>query len=309
MYVLTDRRLILHNTSWAEPTHQIDFARIADVMFYPSESTVDFSYVTVVFDDDSVLSFSLSALGGLDARFHEALVASWREHSSTSVGGPHARRIEPNGGNEPAALVELRRRMPGVRLLDPTRDLDDNHTTLQLQDAGYWPPWIFRDLDRDGRVDLAAVLVRSSPDGIEFAAVALHGDAPGEPRWIVPFQPQPIYGVSGHRGTDAVNVLFCVFCDEDLWFRWNGGHYEERLFAVGETVVIADGNRDAPTPLFRSQVGETPDHLTTVPGCAVGVVRRVSGYPGARWYEVAVPNVTGRGWIPARFTDVNTCMG
>lgn len=309
MYVLTDRRLLLHNTSWAEATLQIEFSRIADVLFLPAELNLDFSYVTVVLDDDSVLSFGLSAMGGLDARFHDALVASWREHAPTSVGGAHALRIEPNGMNEPAALVELRRRMPGVRLLEPNSDLDENHTTLQLQDAGYWPPWIFRDLDRDGRVDLAAVLVRPSPDGIEFAAVALHGDAPGEARWIVPFQSQPLYGVSGKRGTDAVNVLFCVFCDWDLWFRWNGGHYEDDLYAVGETVVIADGNREAPTPLFRSQIAETADHLTTVPGCTLGVVRRVSGYPGARWYEVEVPNVTGRAWIPAKFTDVNTCMG
>jgi len=79
---------------------------------------------------------------------------------------------------------------------------------------------------------------------------------------------------------------------------------------VAWTFVIAIYVASAVGVLWRSRVvAATADHLTTVPGCTTGVVRRVSGYPGARWYEVEVPNVTGRAWIPARFTDVNTCMG
>lgn len=88
MYVLTDRRLIPHNTSWTESTHLIEFSRIADVLFFPADTSLGTSFVTVVLEDKSTLSFSLAATGGLDARFHDALMAAWREHRP--AGGPFA---------------------------------------------------------------------------------------------------------------------------------------------------------------------------------------------------------------------------
>ena len=80
MYVLTDRRLILHNTSWSPPTHRIPFAAIADVMFFPGEGVWVPSYLTVVIEDKTALSFALSTAGGGDVRFHDALLDAWQPH-------------------------------------------------------------------------------------------------------------------------------------------------------------------------------------------------------------------------------------
>jgi hypothetical protein len=200
------------------------------------------------------------------------------------------------------------RGFPGVRPLDPTRDLIGDYTVDDLREAGYWPPWLRRDLNRDGREDIAAAVVRPSISGVEFAVVALHGGEGNTAHWVVPFQAQRIYGVAGSRGTDAVNVLFCVHCDWDFWLRWNGAAYEKGLYAVGEHVAVADRNRDVPAALFSSP-NEGARQGATVPGCTEAIVRQVSGRAGERWYEVDIPALDRRAWIPERLTDVNPCSG
>ncbi len=307
MYVLTDRRLVLHNTSWSPATHRIELSAIADVWFHATESRWENSYLTVALDDETILTFALPAIGGGDVRFRDALMEAWRQHRPADGDGTFALRESATSREMPAALAAALRGIPGARLLDPESDLVGDYTTDDLREAGYWPPWIQRDLNRDGRDDIAAVVVRTSGTDRQFAVVVVHSDDGRDLSWAVPFQQQRVYSVAAPRSA-ALNVLLCVHCDWDFWVRWNGTSYEDGLYAVGENVVVADGDRDVPAPLFDGP-SETSGLVATVPGCAEGTVRQVSGHPDSRWYEIDVPTITRRVWIPARMTDVNPCMG
>ena len=48
----------------------------------------------------------------------------------------------------PTLLSNALRRLPGVVLLDPSRDLPGGYTVKESNDFGYWPPWVVTDLAR-----------------------------------------------------------------------------------------------------------------------------------------------------------------
>src|SRR5215831_7145044 len=96
---------------------------------------------------------------------------------------------------EPPLLEQAMRRLSGVRLLDPSVDLAGGYTVEELKEFGYWPPWVVRDLDRDGRPDVAAVVVKPGPTP-QFGVVAVHARTPRTVHWVVPLQTQVVNGVA-----------------------------------------------------------------------------------------------------------------
>ena len=137
----------------------------------------------------------------------------------------------------PAPLAAVIQAQPAWRLLDPATDLVGDYTVAQLEDLDRWPPWIEGDFDKDGKDDIAAVVVRAGTGGgIEFTVIAVHGARPGRAELVVPFGPQRIFAVSDVFEDDTVTPMRCVDCDANVWYRWNGRAYEPWLHAVGETV-------------------------------------------------------------------------
>ena len=90
----------------------------------------------------------------------------------------------------PPVLAEALKLEPGVRLLNPATDLRE-YSQPALEKFGYWPPWIVRDLDRDKRPDVAAVVVRLSPKRTEYGVIAVHARSPKEIHWVMPLDVDP----------------------------------------------------------------------------------------------------------------------
>ncbi len=198
----------------------------------------------------------------------------------------------------PKLLADVLRARPEWRLLDPATDLDGDYTVAQLEALDRWPPWIGLDFDRDGRDDIAAVVVRrGTAREPEFTVVVVHGATPDHAVLVVPFRPQRIFGVSEGIRDDTVMPLYCADCDANVWYRWNGRAYEPRLHAVGESIRIG-GEPGRRSTLFTDP---HPDAARTaeVPPCARAQVQEVGGEPSQRWYRVDVvaPSFP-KGWVP-----------
>jgi hypothetical protein len=205
----------------------------------------------------------------------------------------------------PALLVDAMKVEPGIRLLVPATDLRE-YSQPELEKFGYWPPWLVRDLDRDKRPDIAAVVVKPSPKGMEYGVVAVHARAPKELHWVMPLDTEPINGVTQGPAADTVVPLFCIECDSNTWFRFSGEEYEADLFAIGEKIDIGSETQ-ADLPLYAS-ANLASKTVTTVEHCTTVVVRKVGGTPEVRWYYVETPEGQ-RGWIPDTFTAADICIG
>jgi hypothetical protein len=59
----------------------------------------------------------------------------------------------------PAPLAAVLLAQPEWRLLDPETDLIGDYLVAQLEALDRWPPWIEGDFDKDGKDDIAAVVV------------------------------------------------------------------------------------------------------------------------------------------------------
>ena len=205
----------------------------------------------------------------------------------------------------PSLLEQALKTEPGIRLLVPATDLKE-YSQQQLQEFGYWPPWLAQDVDRDKRPDVVAVVVRPSPTGTEYGVVAVHARAPKEVQWVVPLDVDPINGVAKGPAPDTVVPLFCVQCDSNIWFRWSGEEYEADLYAVGEKIDIGSETQED-LPLYSSpNLASKP--VTRVEHCTTVVVRKVGGTPDERWYFVEAPDGE-RGWISDKVTAADICIG
>jgi hypothetical protein len=198
----------------------------------------------------------------------------------------------------PPLLADALKARSEWRLLDPTTDLVGDYTIAQLEALDRWPPWMEMDLDKDGRDDIAAVVVRRGAGGApEFTVAVVHAATPGQVELVVPFGPQRIFGVSEGIKDDTVMPLRCADCDANIWFRWGGRAYEPVLHAVGESIRIG-GEPGRPTPLFENPSAEAP-RSAEVQYCMQAEVREVGGQQGRRWYRLSVvaPSFP-RGWVP-----------
>ena len=205
----------------------------------------------------------------------------------------------------PVLLTEALKTEPGIRLLVPATDLKE-YSQRQLQEFGYWPPWLVQDVDRDKRPDVVAVVVKPSPTGTEYGVVAVHARAPKEVQWVVPLDVDPINGVAKGPAPDTVVPLLCVQCDSNIWFRWSGEEYEADLYAVGEKIDIGSETQED-LPLYSSpNLASKP--VTRVEHCTTVVVRKVGGTPDERWYFVEAPDGE-RGWISDKVTAADICIG
>jgi len=209
----------------------------------------------------------------------------------------------------PRLLEQALARLPGLRLLDPSIDLAGGYTVDELKDFGYWPPWVVRDVDRDGRPDVVAVVVRPALGGSEFGVLAIHARTPMSAQWVVPLGNQRINGVAAGRARDVITPLFCIECDANAWFRWSGLLYEAELYAIGERIAIATYDQDQTVGLFGRPTRESRLGFN-VAVCMQAVVRRVGGSEQDRWYFVETrARKPVRGWIPAAFATAPECTG
>lgn len=89
MYILTDRRLVLHNAEWAEPSIFADFGDISNLNFSASTNWIDDSVIHVTLSDGSEIWFPVATWGGGDRQFFDALEKSWVSTAPDAVGpGP-----------------------------------------------------------------------------------------------------------------------------------------------------------------------------------------------------------------------------
>jgi hypothetical protein len=198
----------------------------------------------------------------------------------------------------PPLLADALKARPEWRLLDPTTDLVGDYTIAQLEALDRWPPWMEIDLDKDGRDDIAGVVVRhGAGKAPEFTVAVVHAATPGQVELVVAFGPQRIFGVSEGIKDDTVMPLRCADCDANIWFRWGGRAYEPLLHAVGEPVRVG-GEPGKPSPLFETPSADAA-RSAEVQYCMQGEVREVGGEQGRRWYRLSVvaPGFP-RGWVP-----------
>jgi hypothetical protein len=209
---------------------------------------------------------------------------------------------------EPALLEQAMRRLPGLRLLDPSVDLVGSYTIDELKSLGYWPPFVTTDVDRDGRPDIVAVVVKlgSRP---QFGVIAVHARSAASIQWVEALEDRLINGVTMKQARDTVMPLHCVECDSNSWYRWSGRSYEADLYAVGERIAIATYQPDDTIGLFARATRDSR-LLFPVETCTQAVVRRVAGSEAERWYFVETRGRERvRGWIPAVFANDGECSG
>jgi hypothetical protein len=208
----------------------------------------------------------------------------------------------------PPILQRALRGLPDLRLLDPSVDLVGVYTVNELKEFGYWPPWVVTDVDRDGRRDVVAVVVKPGATP-EFGVIAVHARTPITIRWVAPLGTEKINGVAKGPARDIVTPLYCVECDANSWYRWSGRTYEAELYVIGERIAIATYEKDHELGLFG---GPTRDSrfLFRVTPCTEATVRRVGGTAQERWYFVETAGRHSvRGWIPASFASESECIG
>ena len=198
----------------------------------------------------------------------------------------------------PALLQRLLQSQKTWRLLDPRGDLPgmdaESLATIHAR-----PPWLVGDFDRDGRDDVAAVVVSGPSSRRRFGVVAVHAATPRMPRWVMPLTSGPIVGVVAEPFADTVAAYDCTACDLRHWFRWSGRSYEPALFATGDTVALGDDHANGADLLARP-IGSAA-RRAHVPPCGAARVHDVGGRPGARWYFVeTTAQPRARGWVTGR---------
>ena len=177
---------------------------------------------------------------------------------------------------------------------------------LRLPDLAGRAVFLVRDMDRDKREDVVAVVVAKSPGGLEYGVIAVHASAPQEIHWVVPLDADQIHGLAEGKAADTVVPLFCVDCDSNIWLRWAGDEYEAELFAVGEQIEIGSETQ-ADLPLYSSpNLASKP--VTTVSHCTTASVLKVGGTPDQRWYFVETAEGQ-RGWVSDAVTSGEFCVG
>ena len=204
-------------------------------------------------------------------------------------------------------LTDALRRLPGVSILDPSRDLV-GITAEEIKGYDLWPSWVVKDLDGDGRQDVVVTVVKRVAQGTQYGVFAVHAAAPQTIHWVIEMQKQRLDGV-GVSKDGKVTPLFCIRCDGNAWFRWSGQSYQAELFAVGETIAVGTPDEQEPLSLF-AQPSRGSQTLRRLRNCTKGKVLRISGSTyQTRWYLVELLSPKGiRGWVPASKVTDETCL-
>lgn len=213
----------------------------------------------------------------------------------------------------PTLLRDAFNRRPDLRLLDPSIDLPGGYTIAEIKDFGYWPPWVVVDLDNDKRPDVVATVVQATSQGTQFGVLAVHAQTPVTLRWIVPLNRDSLNGVAINHppiGPATVTPLYCIECDSNPWYRWNGRSYEPGLYAVGETISIATYEKVVALGAFARPTRKSK-LIARIDNCTPAKVLQTRGASyETRWYFVEVQiSKPLRGWIPASFAAEGECIG
>jgi hypothetical protein len=104
--------------------------------------------------------------------------------------------------------------------------------------------------------------------------------------------------------------LYCIECDSNPWFRWNGRSYEPGLYAVGDTISIATYERGQTLGTF-ARPTRNSKLMAKIETCTQAKVLQTQGESyNTRWYFVEVQlSKPLRGWIPASFAAESECIG
>jgi hypothetical protein len=204
-----------------------------------------------------------------------------------------------NGREMPGLLEAALAKHRELRLIRPDKDFPGGYTEKQIRGFGYWPPWCERDMDRDGRTDVAAAVEVDSAGQPRFGVAAIFASSRDSLRWIVEPQQHWIFGVADGYARGSLTPLFCLECDTNGWCTWSGRAFEDGLFVVGDSVAIASYTENATLALFDSpRVGA--GIARHVAPCTRGIVEKVAGTRIDRWYLVRLEGGGRAGWVPGR---------
>ncbi len=209
----------------------------------------------------------------------------------------------------PTLLRNILRTHEDLRLLEPSVDLPGGYSVDEIRDFGYWPPWVVADLDRDHRADIAAVVVAGAAAQRRFGVIAVHAARPAAVQWVVPLDAAKLNGIAiNHPAADSLTPLYCIECDSNPWFRWNGQAYELELYAIGDVVSIAPSLPGESAGMFSAPNPNST--IRKVEPCTKGRVlsRRGTSYE-TRWYLVEARAPRSRGWVPATSLSEDDCIG
>ena len=216
----------------------------------------------------------------------------------------------PEQEQPPSLLENVLRTRKDLRLLDPAIDLQEGYTVEEIKGFGYWPPWVVVDLDHDQRPDVVAAVVTRAPHRKRFGVIAVHAGRPGALQWVVPLGRSSLNGVAiDHPASDTVMPLYCIECDSNPWYRWNGHAYERGLYAIAEAVSVATSMKGVTLGMFAGPTWKSR-FLGRVEPCAdARVLRRRGTSYKTRWYFVQLDSSGRRGWVPASFLTESECIG
>ena len=209
----------------------------------------------------------------------------------------------------PKLLADTLRRRPDLAVLNPERHIQGGYTISELRGFGHWPPWIVADLDRDGKPDVAAVVVTGDAEHRMFGALAIHSRQPRRIHWIGPLSPRPLYGLAAGNLKGSVVPLYRVECDSNSWYRWSGRSYAVSLHRAGDEITLATSERNVRLGVFE-RASRASKMLMETRACSTATVLRVEGEEyQARWYLVELNGpVRTRGWVPASFAEEDECI-
>ena len=138
------------------------------------------------------------------------------------MGRRDQRRLRPRLAHRRACAAEAAgaagRRAPGAAGVAPPRSRNRPGGRLHRRPArglDRWPPWIEGDFDKDGKDDIAAVVVRGGgARELEFTVIAVHAARPGRAELVVPFgRAAHLRRLRRQFEDDTVTPMRCVECD------------------------------------------------------------------------------------------------
>ena len=113
----------------------------------------------------------------------------------------------------PQFLEQGLRTLPGLRLLDPAVDLVGGYTVEQLNGFGNWPPWVMTNVDRDGRSDVVAVVVKPGTRP-QFGVIAVHAGRQSFVQWVSALGDDPINGVAAGPARDTYRASLAYLLNQ-----------------------------------------------------------------------------------------------
>jgi hypothetical protein len=169
------------------------------------------------------------------------------------------------------------------------------------------------DLTGDGLQDVVAVLVTEQPS-LRYAVVAFHQTSSrkyGAPVWLAHDVEQQIVSVFTYDERRVVPA-FCIHCDSNPFFRWNGEGYELEHWLPGEQSMVTTGNLSNGHVPLRAAPSDEASQLSALPECTSVTIEEAMPRAGsARWYRVQAQTGAGiiSGFLSSNSLTSTGCIG